>query len=362
MNVFRGWVGVAGAAALLMGASLARAEVANTAPDFKEVYDLIHANLAGVTDGDLNQAAVQGLVDQLHPQVALVSGPNDTSSGPEMLVAVQTSSFDGGIGRLRINQVGDGLADKLAASEKDLVATNTNALKGLILDLRYAGGADYPAAAAAANLFIAKEAPLLDWGKGVVQSKANSDAIALPVVVLVNKKTAGAAEALAAMLRANDHAVILGSPTAGETSIGKNFPLKDGQYLRIAMSSIKLGDGQALTSAGIKPDIQVSVKADDEKAYFNDPYKDFAAVGGEGTNTVGRVSPRLSEADLIRERKERPGMELEYTLFPDDKTDPTIDSSAINLAKPKSVVHDPVLGRALDLIKGIAAFGSSHAQ
>ncbi len=361
MNVFRGWAGVAGAAALLAGASLARAEVTNAAPDFKEVYDLIRANLAGVSDADLNQAAVQGLIEQLHAKVALVSGPNDSTSVPEAPVAVQSAMYDGGIGRLRINGVVDGLAEKLAAAEKDLAATNTNALKGLILDLRFAGGTDYPAAVSAANLFIAKEMPLLDWGTGVVPSKANSDALTLPVIVLVNKQTSGSAEALAAILRADDHAVILGSPTAGETTVGKNFPLKDGRYLRIAMASVKLADGETLSSAGIKPDIRVSVKPDEEKVYFNDPYKDFAAAtaGGPGTNTVGRISQRLSEADLIRERKERPGMDLEYMPLPDDETDAA--GAAARIAKQKPVVHDPVLARALDLVKGISAFGSPHA-
>jgi len=61
---------------------------------------------------------------------------------------------------------------------------------------------------------------------------------------------------------------------------------------------------------------------------------------------TGPTGPRVSaptEADLIRERKERPGMELDYSV-----------SAAREAEAEKPVIRDPVLGRALDLIKGIS--------
>ena len=63
----------------------------------------------------------------------------------------------------------------------------TNKLEGVVLDLRYAAGDDYASAAATAELFIKKEQPLLDWGTGMVRSKDKSDAISVPVAVLVNR-------------------------------------------------------------------------------------------------------------------------------------------------------------------------------
>jgi len=39
---------------------------------------------------------------------------------------------------------------------------------------------------------VKKEQPLLNWGNGMVQSKEKSNAIALPVAVLVNRQTSGA--------------------------------------------------------------------------------------------------------------------------------------------------------------------------
>ena len=334
-----------------------RAEVTTAPPDFKEVYGLISSNLAGESPVDLDQAAVQGLLSQLHAKVSLVSGKSETNRTPESAPVVRATIYDGPIGYVRVSQVSDSLADKLAAACKDLAGTNQ--LKGIVLDLRFAGGQDYAAAAAAAGLFVLKDTPLLDWGTGMVSAKENKDAIPGPLVVLVNKQTAAAAEALAAVLRESAPAVILGATTAGEATIGRDFPLSNGQILRIATAGIKLGNGESLTAAGIKPDIQVNVKPADEQAYFADPFKELpsaltAAVnnlksaGSLDTNvTTNHPRTRLTEADLIRERKEKPGMELDYDISPTDVvSDP-------NNGKP--IVRDPVLGRALDLVKGISA-------
>jgi hypothetical protein len=358
MKYLRRLICGAGAAALLTGPMAGRADVTNAPPDFKEVYELIRAHLAGATDTDLNRTATQGLLNQLHSKVSLVSGAMETNGSAEPALLAKSTLYDGATAYLRIGRVGEGLAGQIASSLKKLAGTNQ--LRGVVLDLRFTGGHDYAAAAEVASLFLAREMPLLDWGNGLVRSKPNPDAITLPVAVLANQQTAAAAEALAAVLRESDQALILGAPTAGEATIGQVFPLKNGQFLRIATAAVKLGDDEMLSAFGVKPDIQVAVNPEDEKVFFADPYKDLpsragliAAFGGtsagpEGTNRV--AARHTTEADLIRERKERPGMELEYN---------TPDSSQPGPEQPP-VIHDPVLGRALDLIKAIASMKPSH--
>ena len=188
----------------------------------------------------------------------------------------------------------------------------------------------------------------------MVSSKENASAITLPVAVLVNQQTAAGAEALAAVLRKSAHAMILGATTAGEATVGKEFPLKNGENLRIATAGVKLADGEALSANGLKPDIEVAVKPEEEKAWIADPYKEnnsaaelLAKLNGiTGTNTTNHATrTRTTEADLMRLRKEQPGVDLDYaipTTSPDEQQE-------------KPVVRDPVLGRALDLVKGISA-------
>ena len=350
----------AGALALLAGPGPALADDGNS-PDFKEVYDLIRAHLAGESESELNQAAVQGLLNELHTKVALVSSKTETSAQSSSgLLLPQSSLYDGTIAYLRVGRVGPGLAKEVEARCKQLAGTNK--LEGVILDLRFAGGHDYEEAASVADLFLTKEKPLMDWGNGFAHSRENKDAFTMPVAVLVNQKTAAAAEALAAVLRQSDGSLILGTNTAGEATAGKDFPLKNGQFLRIATAAVKLPDGEILSASGIKPDIQVTVAAEDERAWFANPYKEVpsavdlaagpaATVASNGGGSSSRTNrTRMTEADLIRERKEHPGAELEYTVNP-----------TANVTPEKPTIRDPVLGRAMDLIKGISALHQAHS-
>ena len=331
---------------LLLAGLTAQVGVARQAPNPQEVYELIRTNLAGLTDAQLQTAAVEGLVKALQPRVWLVGGGTDTNAAPAPPVLSKTSVFDGPVAYLRIGRVGEGLPKELASACAELARTNQ--LKGLVLDLRFADGADYAAAAATANLFVAKVRPLLDWGTGSAAATEKTNALKLPVAVLVNHQTAEAAEALAAVLRDVGSALVIGSRTAGRALVAEDFPLKNGQHLRIAKAGLKLGSGASLSSDGVQPDIQVAVTAADERAYWADPFKDLttsASPLSAGTllGTTNRTARRvLNEAELVRERRE--GVDFD----PDSETAPG------RAGRGQPVVRDPVLARALDLIKGLA--------
>ena len=324
-----------------------RGQTAGEPPDFKEVYDLIREHLPGISQAQLDRTAVTALVKALSPRVNLISGePEAASSGP---LQGKPRVFDGEIAYLRVGKVEHGLAEAVRENWDMLAATNK--LKGLVLDLRYAGGGDYAAAAAAADLFLSKERPLLNWGNGVVKSKEKTNALEWPVVALVNEKTSKAAEALAAVLRETGAGLVLGSRSAGMAMMAEEFPLKNGQRLRIGTAPIQVGEGTALTAEGVKPDITVAVNPEEERAYYADPFRlqssattlagseQSLADSGNGTNRARRT--RLTESELVRERKE--GISL------DDEAPPRRERGP-----EKPLVRDPALARALDLLKGLA--------
>jgi C-terminal processing protease CtpA/Prc len=318
----------------------------NGGPDFKEVYDLIRQHVAGLSEAELNRAAVVGLVNALGPKVTLVT--NETMESTAESAMVRSNLFDGDIAYLRIRRVADGLDQQIRDVCKP--SAGTNKFKGLVLDLRYSGGEDYLAAAAAADLFVRKPQTLLFWGTKPVESKEKKDAIAIPVAILVNKQTAGAPEALAAIMRQMGAGLILGTGTAGRAMIAQEFPLKDGERLRIATSPIVMGDGSSVSSQGLKPDIAVDVSSADEHEYYADAFKVIPRTNSAGsslsrTNLAAGTNrnirrPRFNEAELVRERRE--GANLE-----DDVTEKEPEPE-------KPVVRDPVLARALDLLKGLA--------
>jgi hypothetical protein len=341
---------------IFMGSPGLKAEAAPEAPPFREVFDLIRTNLAGASDADLNRAAVQGLLSSLGPKVSLVTNEPALLASSNTPLAGKPMVFDREVAYLRVGRVGEALAGQLRAAYQALAATNK--LKGLVLDLRYTDGVDYAGAAASADLFMRKERPLLNWGNGVVRSHEKTDAIGVPLAVLVNRQTARAAEALAAVLRETGAGLVLGSQTAGQAMIAQDFPLSNGQKLRIATAAIEIGEGTIFPLRGLVPDISVEVSPDDEQTYYADAFKvipksSFLASAGlsltnqaASTNRPSRRN-RFNEAELVRERRE--GSIRDADSPPERPEAPEIP-----------MVHDPVLARAIDLLKGLAVVRQSR--
>lgn len=320
--------------------------------DFSEVYNLIRAHISGVSPSELDRAALRGLVSALAPKVSLVE--NDSESASDSKLVTKATTLEGDIAYVRVRRVEDGLVQKVREACEILSATNK--LKGLVLDLRYAAGQDYPAVEALADYFVKNDQPLLDWGNGMVRSKNSSPGFSSPVAVLVNGETAGSAEALAAVLRETDAALLLGGKTAGRAAVAEEFPLKNGERLRIATAPIQLGDGTLLGTNGVNPDITVKVSPQDERSYYKDAFKELehsnllsivSTNPAGGTNRTVRRTP-FNEAELVRERKEG--------TLPDSE----LDAEKAVEAEPL-LVRDPALARALDVLKGLALVRQAHS-
>jgi hypothetical protein len=327
----------------------------NSGPDFKEVYELLRANLPEATEGALNRAAVAGLMSQFPGKVALVGGATESSAGSQNGLALgKAAVIENNVVYFRVSRITGSLPGELSAAGRTL--TGTNKIVGAVLDLRFAGGDDYAAAQKAAQLWMAPKA---------------SRPAAGPLVVLVNGGTSGAAEALVAALHKAGVALIIGSPTAGAAVTFKEFVLKDGERLLIATTPVKV-DGQALPSNGLKPDIAVVVNADQERAVWDNPYGTSAQSTAVAATTSNRFLPfvdHTSEADLVRQRQ-KDGKSLNAAPMGSrdgpvrlktedtDSDDDSVPSPAARSQKP--VLRDPVLARAVDLVKGLAVVREAH--
>jgi hypothetical protein len=358
----------AGVLALWASPCISSADTRGGSPDFQEVYDLVKAHAVGLSPADLNEAAVHGLLASLGPKASLVTnGEPATVSKGEASVA-KAEVFAGNINYVRITRVESGLNDLVAGAFRRLSATNQPG--GLILDLRYASGNDYVAAAATADLFLAKAQPLLNWGNGSASSHDKTNAIQLPLAILVNGQTSAAAEALAAVLRSSGAGLLLGSKTAGEAMVMQEFPLKNGQRLRIATAPVALGNGTTLSTEGLKPDIDVTVNLEDERAYYADAFRvtmDKGSITGDtnslasqsaGTNGSRRV--RFNEAELVREHREGRSRDADETPIRRTRdADDALRAAAGDVESP--LVSDPALARAIDLLKGLAVVRQSRS-
>ena len=340
------WV-MGGLTVLFCQASGFADEAVNAGPEFKEIYDLVREHAGGISADELDRDAVKGFLWALKPRVSLVTNGLATTNVTTPVVT-KSNLFDGEIAYVRIGRVGAGLPDAVRSACQAL--RRTNHLHGVVLDARYADGQDYDAAAGVVDLFLNKQEPLLNWGNGVVRSKIKKDAITVPVAVLINHDTKAAAEGLAAAVRQSGVGLLLGTRTAGEAMVSKEYPLKNGQKLRIATARIEVGDNSVISPDGVKPDIEADVPPAEEQMYYADAFwvaprpevtvnSSLSATNQNGgTNRLARR--RFNEAELVRERKEG-------TVFPPEGAD-------VSEEPEKPTVQDPVLARALDLLKGLA--------
>jgi hypothetical protein len=322
---------------------------ATPAPKFDEVFKVLSTNLGGISPADLDKAAMEGLIAQLGPRVSLLSASGAASPDLPALAPVAVARvFDGGFAYVRVAAVNSNLPDAFRTAYRQLAETNRDRIKGLTLDLRFAGGTDYGAAAKLADCFLNSDLPLLEWQTGSARATKKADAILTPVVILVNSRTTGAAEALAAVLRDTDVGLILGATTAGQASLYKDFPLSDGEQLHVAVAPVSLSGGRLL-SGGVAPDIAVDINPDDERAYFADPYKDLhpseIPKADNSTKAVAAAPSRFNEVELVREHKA--GVDA-------DDAEEGRAAPVVPVRPPAPVIADPALARALDLLKGLA--------
>jgi hypothetical protein len=319
-------------------------------PEFREVYGLVRSNLAGVDQAQLDEAAISGLLNEFPGRVAVVDAGASSETPAASKPLAKASVFDGSFAYFRVAEVSGDLPAELRQAWQALVETNKGKIKGVVLDLRFAGGADYTAAGLTADCFLATGQPLLEWPGGSVASSNKDNAISAPVTILVNAKTSGAAEALAAVLRATDRALTVGTKTAGQASVFKEFPLSTGQKVRVATAEVRIAGGPTLTD-GLTPDIPVETTLEDDKAYMDDPYKQLHSsdtAHNAGQTNISEVAtnepePRFNEAELVREHREglNPGEGM-------------LSSPAQSNETGAPIVADPSLARALDVLKGLA--------
>lgn len=136
---------------------------------------------------------------------------------------------------------------------------------GLILDLRNAGGRNLAAvktiaeqfAPASSPLFTVQHTPLNRLDKF---ESGETTPITLPVMILVNRRTSGASELLAAALKGSGLGVmVLGETTEGDFALRNFIKLAGGDYLYLATHQVVMSDGTTYDgSRGIQPDIEVA--------------------------------------------------------------------------------------------------------
>jgi hypothetical protein len=100
----------------------------------------------------------------------------------------------------------------------------------------------------------------------------------MPLVVLTNRHTRGAAEAAAYCLRTYSQALLIGQPTAREGGLYREFRLKSGLFMRLATARATAADGTELLGSGLEPDVWVEIDPTEEARAFHAAWTRGAAA------------------------------------------------------------------------------------
>ena len=130
----------------------------------------------------------------------------------------------------------------------------------IALDLRDVPGGYLTQAVAMASLFIPSGTvvQIQTQNATTLKSADGENVTDLPLVVLVNGRTAGSAEVLVAALQESGRATIVGTQTQGKGTVQVMQPLSFGGALRYTAANYITPNGHLLEGSGVSPDITVS--------------------------------------------------------------------------------------------------------
>lgn len=143
--------------------------------------------------------------------------------------------------------------------------------KKILLDLRDVAAGEMNEAVRAANFFVKSGTIASLEGQKVAKQTFAAEAsktinASAPMVVLVNRGTAGPAELVAAALLDNKRADVVGEKTFGEGAQQKTFELPDGAALILSIAKYESPSGKKLQDEGVTPTVLVASEMDDAAA------------------------------------------------------------------------------------------------
>ena len=172
--------------------------------------------------------------------------------------------IDESIGYVKVEALTKGKSQEIAAKIKSLEKSGA---KKILLDLRNCAEGDESEGVATANLFLNHGTITYLQGQKFPREAFNADPAkditSLPVAVLVNRGTSGAAEIVAAAILENARGDVVGDKTFGDGSVQKTIDLPDGGALILSVAKYYSPSGKAIQDAAITPNVLVADASDE---------------------------------------------------------------------------------------------------
>jgi hypothetical protein len=297
-----------------------------------------YINPGALNETEFNRATLEGILTRLGRGAILL--PNSAADPTESPSPFFGEILEGHVGYLRLGALTRPNLDALDANLQTQAAKKVDAV---VIDLRASTATnDFAMAAEFAKRFCPKGKPLFTMRKAAARQERTFTADREPayqglMIILADGDTAGAAEAVAGVLRLYDNAVIVGQPTAGRAVEYSDTRLRSGKVLRVAVGEAILPEGRPLFPGGLQPDVPVEMAAAEKREVFQQ-----SREKGMVPFVVENERPHFNEAALISGKNpEIEAMEM---------------AQRRGRALEKVLIHDAVLQRALDLVTSISIY------
>ncbi|MDQ3621476.1 MAG: S41 family peptidase [Verrucomicrobiota bacterium] len=314
--------------------SLTEADVAEFLKLLREHY----VSPAAFGEKELARATILGVLERIAPGATIVAAPT-------VAEATRSSPFRSEILEDRIGYVrlGSLTPEHVLELDASLQLFGSKSLQAVVLDLRATPrGSHFERAAEVCRRFCPKGRVLFTVRKpsarheAILTSKEDPKWTGL-LVALVDTDTAGAAEVIAAVLRAHTKAMVIGQRTRGEAVEYADVPLPGGKILRVAVAEVALPENVSIFPAGVKPDLLVEVPAETTEELLKRGLESgvaglIAETERARMNEAALVAGINPELEALQELQRRKG------------------------ERPKPPLRDAVLQRAIDFVTTVALY------
>lgn len=161
------------------------------------------------------------------------------------------------IGYLKINIFSKTLTEQVTDALNSL---KNKGMEKLIIDVRDNSGGYLDTCEAVANMFLKKDQVVysLEDKDGTVKYLDKTDEYTdYPIVILINEKSASASEILAAALKDNYGAKLVGTTSYGKGKVQQTYDLEDGSKAKFTSAKWLRPNGTCIDGVGLQPDFEV---------------------------------------------------------------------------------------------------------
>jgi len=232
----------------------------------------IFESIEGQSTRDMSLPEIRGMLSGTPGSTVTVSVVRARRAEPQKVVVtrdivtippVTDKMLDESIGYVKVDALTKGKTQEIAAKIKTLERSGA---KKLVLDLRNVSQGEESEGIATANLLLNHGTITYLQGQKYPREAFNADpakaVTTLPVVILVNKGTAGAAEIVAAAVLENARGDVVGEKTFGDGSVQKTIDLTDGGALILSVAKYYTPNGKAIQDAAVTPNVVVADEED----------------------------------------------------------------------------------------------------